>query len=360
VRVGLVIYGSLDTLSGGFLYDRMLMERLRSAGDQVEIISLPWRSYARHLRDNWSSSLHQRLRDARLDVLLQDELNHPSLFWLNRRLGGKVTYPIVSIVHHLRCLEARPAWQNRFYRWIEQHYLETANGFVFNSEATRAAVQALVGDKQKSVIAYPGGDRLRSRLTPQQVAARARQRGPLRILFLGNIIPRKELHTLLMALARLPRENWQLEVVGNLTVDTAYAQSIRRQIAASGLTRQVTLLGPLPDPALSERLTASHVLAGPSSYEGFGIVYLEGMGFGLPPIASNAGGASEFIAHGREGFLVNPGDIVALAQHIQELLQDRQRLAQMSLAALERFRAHPTWAEGTGRTYDFLQTLVKM
>jgi glycosyltransferase involved in cell wall biosynthesis len=142
-------------------------------------------------------------------------------------------------------------------------------------------------------------------------------------------------------------------------VNTSYAQSIRRQIAASGLTRQVALLGPLPDSGLSERLLASHVLAGPSSYEGFGIVYLEGMGFGLPPIASNAGGASEFIAHGREGFLVNPGDLVALAQHVQELIQDRQRLAQISLAAFERYRAHPTWAEGTGNIRIFLQTLVK-
>ena len=359
MRVGLVIYGSLDTLSGGFLYDRMLVEYLRSAGDQVEIISLPWRSYAHHLNDNLSPALHGRLRAARLDVLLQDELNHPSLFWLNRRLKGRAAYPIVPIVHHLRCLEVRPMWQNRFYRWVEQSYLQTAEGFVFNSEATRAAVQALVGDRQASVVAYPGGDRLHPKLTPRQITARAQQRGPLRILFIGNVIPRKELHTLLIALARLPKENWRLEVVGNLTVDTAYAHSIRRQIAASGLTRQVALLGPLPDPGLSERLMASHVLAGPSSYEGFGIVYLEGMSFGLPPIASNAGGASEFIAHGREGFLVNPGDLVALAQHVQELVQDRQRLAQMSLAALERYRAHPTWAEGTGRIRSFLQTIVK-
>jgi len=74
MRVGLVIYGSLDTLSGGFLYDRMLVERLRSAGDQVEIMSLPWRSYAHQLSDNWSPSLRRRLRDVRLDVLLQDEV----------------------------------------------------------------------------------------------------------------------------------------------------------------------------------------------------------------------------------------------------------------------------------------------
>ena len=44
-----MIYGSLETISGGYLYDRMLVEHLRGQGDQVEVISLPWRSYARHL-----------------------------------------------------------------------------------------------------------------------------------------------------------------------------------------------------------------------------------------------------------------------------------------------------------------------
>ena len=44
MRIGLVIYGSLDTLSGGYLYDRMLDEHLRRQGDEVEIISLPWRN----------------------------------------------------------------------------------------------------------------------------------------------------------------------------------------------------------------------------------------------------------------------------------------------------------------------------
>ena len=52
MRIGLVIYGSLDTISGGYLYDRKLVEFLLHHGDQVEIISLPWRDYTRHLMDN--------------------------------------------------------------------------------------------------------------------------------------------------------------------------------------------------------------------------------------------------------------------------------------------------------------------
>ena len=52
MRIGLVIYGALDTLSGGYLYDRKLVEYLRAQDDAVEIISLPWRNYAAHLTDN--------------------------------------------------------------------------------------------------------------------------------------------------------------------------------------------------------------------------------------------------------------------------------------------------------------------
>jgi glycosyltransferase involved in cell wall biosynthesis len=359
VRVGLIIYGSLEIVSGGYLYDRMLVEHLRQQGDEVDIIALPWRDYGRHLSDNLARALRRRLRQAPLDVLLQDELNHPSLFWLNRWLRRQVRYPLVTIVHHLRCSEARPAWQNRLYRWVERCYLVTLDGFIFNSETTSAAVERLIGAQRATVVAAPGGDRLQPTLTPVQIAARARHPGPLRVLFVGNLIPRKELHTLLTALARLPHEGWQLEVVGSPTVDPAYVQAIRRQIAHTGLTRQVTLLGTLSDTDLAARLAQNHLLAVPSSYEGFGIVYLEGMGFGLPAVASTAGGASEILTHGHDGFLITPGDTMTLAHYLAELHQHRERLAQLSLAAHERYRTHPTWTTSTARIRQFLQTLVK-
>ena len=49
MRLGLIIYGSLSTISGGYLYDRQLVEHLTSQGDTVETLSLPWRGYPRHL-----------------------------------------------------------------------------------------------------------------------------------------------------------------------------------------------------------------------------------------------------------------------------------------------------------------------
>ena len=101
-------------------------------------------------------------------------------------------------------------------------------------------------------------------------------------------------------------------------------------------------------------LRQAHVLAVPSSYEGYGIAYIEGMGFGLPAIAGSQGAAREIITPGKNGFLVSPGNAAELAGVLQLLSADRQRLAQMGLAALERFCQHPTWNDMGSSVRKFL------
>ena len=153
MHIGLVVYGDLSTMSGGFLYDRKLVEYLRESGDEVEVISLPWHRYPRLLTHNFSGSLRRKIAGMGLDLLLQDELNHPSLFRLNGALRG---LPIVSIVHHLRSKEAHSRLAMPVYRWAETRYLSSVDGFVFNSRTTRADVANAIGRLKANVIAYPG------------------------------------------------------------------------------------------------------------------------------------------------------------------------------------------------------------
>jgi glycosyltransferase involved in cell wall biosynthesis len=359
LRIGLVIYGTLETLTGGFLYDRIVVNHLVSNGNEVEGFSLPWRDYPRHLTDNLSEAFFRELAAARLDVLVEDELNHPSLVWVNRRLRKRVTYPIVSIVHHLRCCELRPAWQNWIYRKVERSYLDTVDGFVFNSETTRCAVEDLLGKPTRGVGAYPGGDRVRPQVTADRIRQRAAENGPLQVLFVGSLIPRKELHTLLAALGSLGQESIRLEVVGGLDTDPEYVARIKRDIRTLGLDGRVSLRGTVTGPELERLYAESHVLAVPSSYEGFGIVYLEGMGFGLPAIACNVGAAHEIVTDGRTGFLIRPGDRDALGRVLRRLCRDREQLAEMGVAARERFAAHPTWEQSAGKIAEFLKAMVK-
>ena len=52
MRVGLIIYGGLDILSGGYLYDRYLVEFLQENGDEVRLVSLPITGYLGQLSHN--------------------------------------------------------------------------------------------------------------------------------------------------------------------------------------------------------------------------------------------------------------------------------------------------------------------
>jgi glycosyltransferase involved in cell wall biosynthesis len=209
------------------------------------------------------------------------------------------------------------------------------------------------------VVAYPAGDRFGCVISEQEIERRANRSGPLKIVFVGNQIPRKNLHILIEALSRLPGGSWECSVAGSDTTDKAYARAVRRQVARLNLERKVLFLGHLAEEALARVLRESQVLAVPSSYEGFGIAYLEGMSFGLPAIASTVGAAGEIILHGQNGFLVDPGDPTAIAGHIKSLLENRSQLVRLSKAALHRFQEHPTWDQSAASIRNFLQTLIR-
>ena len=360
MKIALVIDGPLEQISGGYLYDRQLVDHLRSQGDEVEVVSLPAGAYLSRWEGNFDTGLVDRLAQGRADVILQDELSHPALFALNATLRRRTHAPIVSIVHHLRSSEPAPWPLPAFFRLIERRYLRSVQGFVFNSRATRGVVEELVGNRRPSVIASPAGDRLLPALTEDEITRRAHEPGPLRLLFVGNLVPRKGLITLLDALAALPPSLVRLEVVGDSGFDPGHAAAVRRRILRRNLANQVDLVGPLYDARLAARMAASQLLVVPSMYEGFGIVYLEGMGFGLPAIGGQAGGAAEIISDGENGFLIPPGDSASLAHRIRLMAENRSRLAAMSLAAQSTYRSHPTWAEAGATVRQFLADVTAL
>ena len=344
MRVGLALYGSLDERSGGFRYDRKLVEGLREAGDTVEVVELPWRDYHRGLLDNASRTLRERLQ-VDVDVLLQDELAHPSLVWTNRHLS----VPIVSIVHHLRASEQRPLAP--LYRAVERRYLATVDGVVCNSEPTRESVTALGVDPATTVIAPPAGDRWDPDIDADAIARRAHE-APLHVIFVGTLTARKGLDTLVEGVAAA-ESDVTVTVVGR-HADEAYVDRVRQMVDHAGLGDSVDLAGELSTDRLGATLRSSHVLAVPSRYEGFGIVYLEGLSFGLPALASRAGGATDIVTDGETGALVDPDDPEAVARELDRFAADRDRLARMGVAARRRYQRHPDWQEATARIRQFI------
>jgi len=357
LKIGLLIYGSLDNLTGGFIYDRYLVDYLKSSGDQIEIVSLPWRNYPLHLADNLSRSLRARLLDLEVDLLIQDELCHPSLFLTNSWIKAKVKYPLYALVHHLRGNEKHPVWMRWFYQLIERRYLYSIEGLVFNSKTTRASVEPFIPRLPPNVIAYPGGNRLGDSLSREHIRQRALENKPLRVCFLGSITRRKQPHLLIEACSLISTTKIEVTLIGSQDIEPSYARRVRKLIVKLPVAAAARMVQAINSNELSALLAKQDLLVVPSTYEGFGIVYLEGMAFGLPAIATTSGAAHETIRHNENGFLIDAGDSTALATHLLELANDRQKLLKLSLAALHTYQNGPTW-EGMGqRVYEFLHSL---
>jgi glycosyltransferase involved in cell wall biosynthesis len=359
MHIGLIIYGRLDILTGGWLYDRLLVEDLRERGHTVEVVALKQRRYVRNLADNFSSSLYRRLVDNDCELLLQDGLIHPSLAGLNRRIKRRHNRLLITIVHQVLYRQPLTIFRGLFYQVIERRYFRSVDGLIFNSETTRANVENLIGGSRPAVVASPGGNRLGCLASDALIEARSRRSGPLQLISVGNLTPNKGVLPLIAALARLPQEYWRLALIGSLTMDRAYVDRVRALIARFGLENRIELAGPLDGEALAGRLEDSHVFVLPFSYEGFGIACLEAMAWGLPVVGSSRGALKEFVSDGTNGVLIPPGDLDGFAQQVRGLHADRKRLTVFGQEALKTYHSQPTWQDSFQKIHNFLFTQMK-
>ncbi|MGB3211759.1 MAG: glycosyltransferase family 4 protein [Desulforhopalus sp.] len=358
MRIGFIIYGSLDTLTGGYLYDLFVVKGLRELGHEVDVISLPSGSYLKRLAMGLTPGRCRQLLAGKFDILIQDELCHPSLFIINRQLRRHNGPLLLGLVHHILSREPRSRWLNMLLAMVERRFLASVDGFIHNSLTTQQTVASLVDHQQPQIIANPAGDRFGSPLSSEIISKRAHRPGPLELLFLGNVIPRKGLLPLLEALAGIHRDFWRLSIVGDLDFDHAYTTRARQFVQRHDLSDSVRFMGPLEDENLIEILGYSHIFCMPYAYEGFGIAILESMAFGLPAIGCLSGAASETINHGKNGYLLAADDLKGLEALLLQLYQNREELQQLALGASATYRSRPGWQDGIAIIDTFLKQIV--
>lgn len=137
------------------------------------------------------------------------------------------------------------------------------------------------------------------------------------IVYAGVLIPRKGLHHLLSAFARLDQPRAQLHLVGHAE-NADYAASLRQLAQTLGIGERVHFHGGVTQGELAEFFAAARVMVLPSLSEGLGRVVVEAMLLGTPVIGSRVGGIPDMIELGVNGWLVEAGDEAELAAALRE------------------------------------------
>ncbi len=107
---------------------------------------------------------------------------------------------------------------------------------------------------------------------------------------------------------------------------------------------RIVLLGTVSDEEKRDLLAACDLLAMPSRTDSFGIVYLEAWACGKPVVGAKTWGVMDVIDDGKDGLLVPFGDIPALSEAIDHLLDDPRDARRMGEAGRTKALSQHTWA----------------
>jgi len=188
-------------------------------------------------------------------------------------------------------------------------------------------------------------------------SATAAQEGPLRVHYVGRLVPYKGADMLLAAAGPLLQSGrMRLDVVG----DGPLMPALRTEVEREGLAGAVTLHGWIEHQRVQDVLCDSHVLALPSVREFGGGVVLEAMALGVVPLVVDYAGPGELV-DAEVGFKIPLGDrasiVAGLRRALERIVEHRTDLPNLAKACRKRIESHYTWpakARQVREVYDWV------
>lgn len=250
------------------------------------------------------------VRDKRYRRIICGHLHLASLVVLAALVAG-TSGKTVLILHGVE------VW-NRI-RGLKRILLRYMNAAVAVSSYTRQSfLDQVPGYPPKQIQVFP--NTVQSSMESLRMGNRSDD-GMFRILSVTRLSQSerdKGLRDVLDALSGIKDFKFDYTIVG----DGDDREELRRYATQLGLGQNVHLPGRVDDQQLWELYRNAHVFVLPSRKEGFGIVFLEAMRFGLPVIAAAEKGALDVIEDRKTGLLVNYGDSESIASTLLELHSD--------------------------------------
>jgi glycosyltransferase involved in cell wall biosynthesis len=241
---------------------------------------------------------------------------------LGQLLGWLYRIPNVLSVHGGDLYDPSKGSSPHRHAWLRmpiRRLLKRADALVGQSRNTLQHVEEIYGVRRASQLIPLGIER-----PPTVGRAERRSFGipddAYVMVTVGRVVPRKATVRLVQALQGAKRTDAHLLIVG----DGPDAVAVRHAAAEAGLTERVHLLGQVSEERKYQALSVADVFVSASQHEGFGLVFLEAMAFGLPIICYDHGGQTDFLVDGETGFVVALNDLNRFTQGIVDLREQAE------------------------------------
>ncbi len=332
----LIIYpGYGSGITGGQIYDQYLLERIAEKKEfQVDFITenLLWTSKKAFYPLIY---LGKFFTARKYDIILTNSLTYKRLLllFIFLRLFSKVK--LISIHHHFFFLENQGA-AKRVHKFLETLYLKISDATIIPSPYVKNLFTKLLPKSKYFYIELGVKKGLKQLVKPKPETNH-------NLLFVGSIEQRKGLIYLIEALNILNKKNisFHCDIVGKV-IDEVYFKMLKEKVEQFGLQNKVTFCGRVSEEQLSEYYNNSYCFVFPSLLEGYGMVLIEAMSYGLPVVAFDNSAMPYTVKNGKNGLLAENKNTEALAKSIAEILENpnlRQKLSDDALHSYSNARS---------------------
>jgi glycosyltransferase involved in cell wall biosynthesis len=339
----LVTLGDPERLTGGYLYHLRMAAAAARHRARIVFVSFPERPFP--LAAGAAPRVLDRARRLGADAILLDSI--AAAFAAPWLAAHRPTLPVVGVVHQPPGgIDHGPA-RRRLQAPLDRLAYQRARVVIVASELLADQLGAAGIARERICVVPPGRDVARPPGEPSDLRAGR----TAAFLCVGNWIPRKGVLELLEAVARLPPDAATLHLAGDDQGDPAYAARVRRRLGRRDLAARVAVHGPVPREEVARLYADADAFVLPAFREPYGTVWGEAMAFGLPVVGWRAGNLPYLADDGREGLLVPPGDVDALARALRSLATNPSLKERLGQAAARRAAARPTWDESASRFF---------
>jgi glycosyltransferase involved in cell wall biosynthesis len=348
----LVTLGDPGRLTGGYLFHRRLADLAPRHAARLDFVSFADRPFPVAAVD--APRVLEQARRAGAQVIVVDSIAAAFLGpWLAVR---QPPLPIVGMLHQPPGGIDHGPLRTSLQAWLDRLAYRRAGRLLVASQAlAHDLLRAGVSAERVSVV--PPGRDVAAEAGPPPGDLRRGRRAAL--LCVGNWVERKGIASLLEAFSGLPDGAATLHLVGDTEIDPPYARRVQDWLSRASLHDRVVVHGPVSLGEVAALYAASDAFVLPSLKEPYGTVYGEAMAYGLPVVGWRAGNLPHLADDGREGLLVEPGDLAGLTAALRRLADDATLRQTLGAAARQRALSRPTWDDVAELFFDHLREALR-
>ncbi|MCD8537634.1 MAG: glycosyltransferase family 4 protein [Burkholderiaceae bacterium] len=275
--------GDINTLTGGYIYDKRILAELGALGWTTHTLSLDQRFPA--VQDTIKEQSARLLAEVATDrTLVIDGLALGALGQYAKII--KAQRPFVALVHHPLALESGidPVTAKDLKQSEYEALSEAAHVIVTSQITKQTLIDQYSVTASHITVVEPGVDRPAelAEMVPTKTSRSGQTTQSVKLLSVGALVPRKGVDVLITALGQVADLDWQLDIVGDYHRAPAYTDEINALIQKLGLEQKIKLLGAQAAEQLSRLYESADVFVLASRYEGYGMAYTEALAWGLP------------------------------------------------------------------------------